>query len=107
MEGSLARQFQRGLRHLRLSAIGAAGDQRDAPPVELAALEIHARIGSGGILPQQRIEGDQRLDQKFPVGVGDGAQALDVLDQRRSGPLLLGAQQRQRFVQQPFHAAQI
>ncbi len=74
----LAREIQRDLGDLHLSAIGEAGDERDPLAIELAGLKIHARVGLGGVEAELLIEDDQRLDEVDPVSIRDGAQAFEA-----------------------------
>ncbi len=80
---AFAGKIERRLSHLRFGVIGVKGDERNALSIELAALEIHRRIGLRWIVAQCGIEEDERLNEELPVGVADGAQALETSQNRR------------------------
>ena len=82
---SLACKLQRGLRHLPFSAIGAAGNDRNALAIQFAGFEIHLLKYARRVLAQEHVEGNERLDEIEPVGVADGSQTLDVGQQQRDG----------------------
>ena len=69
------RQRQSRGGNFRLGQIGVLRDVRDLSAVEIAALKIHASVGAGGILAQNAIEKDHRLENVLPGSLADIAQA--------------------------------
>ena len=63
------------LRNLDFGAVGVARKVSDLGPIDFAGLEIHRRVGAGGILVERGVDHDERLDDGGPVGVGDGSEA--------------------------------
>src|SRR5665213_525600 len=88
------------LRHLSLGAIGAACDRRDTFAVELAAVEVHALVCIGGILEEQSIESDERLNEKDPVDISDIAEAPEANGEHGEGNRLRSTAQITGFVEQ-------
>ena len=74
----LLREGERGCSCLRFCAIGVACDLGDALAVHFARLEIHLGIALRRIQAQGRIEDDQRLEQRNPVGISDSTQSFDT-----------------------------
>ena len=70
-----AGQRQRRGRDFRLGQIGVLREVRDLRAVKIAALKIHASVGSGGVLAQNAIEQDHRLENSLPGNVADIAKA--------------------------------
>jgi hypothetical protein len=58
--------------------IGVPGDECDALAIGFAAFEVHASVGLRGVLAEGGIENDERLNEGDPVGMVDGAQALEA-----------------------------
>jgi hypothetical protein len=77
VQGAFSRKFENLLSYLSFSVIGVLGDKCDLAAVGIAAFEVHATVGLRGIVAEQRIESNMRLDDGDPVGVVDSPETPD------------------------------
>ncbi len=63
----------------------------DLLPVQIAGLEIHAGIETGGVLAQDRLVRADLLEKGLPVGIRDGAQPRDDVGHHGRGTVALRA----------------
>src|SRR6201987_1193395 len=96
----VAREIKRDLGHLRFRAIGVSRDKCNAFAVQLAALELHARVSLRGVLTKSCIEHNERLDQEDQVSICYGSQALEPNRQLRIRHVFRRMQQDVRFLEQ-------
>src|ERR1022692_1316756 len=84
---ALPGKIKSALGHLGLSPIGVAGDNGDAHPILLAALEVHPLVGPTGILPKYGVESDERLNDVNPFGVTNASKALEARSEEHTSEL--------------------
>ncbi len=72
----------RGTSDFSLRAVGVARNPRHLLAIYLAAVEVHLRIRTCGILAQDRVENNQRLHHEEPVHEGDFTQGLNACGQQ-------------------------
>ena len=68
---SLARQSERVLGDFQLRLIGTPSDLCHSFSIHIPALKIHGGVGSGRILTQDPVEGDEPLQNILPGSLAD------------------------------------
>jgi hypothetical protein len=104
----LGGQAERFARDLKLGHVGVAGQAGHAFAIRFAAVEVHLRVGAGGVFAEHVVKQDQRLGHNFPVGVAQLAEAFDAgLDNRIQARLLRGVQDGFAFADRAFREVQL
>src|ERR1035438_901658 len=104
---ALPGKIKSALGHLGLSPIGVAGDNGDAHPILLAALEVHPFVGPTGILPKYGVESDERLNDVNPFGVTNAAKALEANGEQRRCYRARGVQKSSCLLQHRFEQSKL